>query len=164
VWIIDPFFIHRSPHPKAPTRPSTLEVLQAKKHTPIFRPFVAFTFGLVVEYIKEFGGASKSNSNKCNFDSFQQKNMHDFCHAPTWQIKGMFFWHIFYFQRLEQGLEVFIIGHRPPVGQNVIDYSRLHNFHFQLNGTSIWSWLRMEGWKLVAYTHSFSMCIELLLK
>ncbi len=34
-------------------------MLQAKEHTPTFYPSIVFTFGLVVESIKEFGGASQ---------------------------------------------------------------------------------------------------------
>jgi len=34
------------------------EVLRIREHTPIPYPFVVFTFGLAVESIKEFGGAS----------------------------------------------------------------------------------------------------------
>jgi hypothetical protein len=47
-----------NPHLVAPTRLFTLKVLRAKKHTPTSYPFVVFTFGLIVEFIKEFGGAS----------------------------------------------------------------------------------------------------------
>jgi hypothetical protein len=35
-------------------RPFTFEVLQAREHTPTAYPFVVFTFGFVVEFIKEF--------------------------------------------------------------------------------------------------------------
>ncbi len=58
VGIIDPFFIHPSPHPKAPTRPFTPKVLQVKERTPIFYSFIIFTLGLALESIKEFGGVS----------------------------------------------------------------------------------------------------------
>jgi len=47
-----------SPHFGAPTRPSTLEVLRVRECTPIPYPFVVFTFGLIIEYVKEFGGES----------------------------------------------------------------------------------------------------------
>jgi len=40
----------------------------------------------------------------------------------------MFFVHIFYFQHLEQGLETFIIGHRTPMGENVINCNKLYIF------------------------------------
>lgn len=43
-----------SPHPGAPARPSILVVLQARAHTPIPYPSTIFTFGLVIEFIKEF--------------------------------------------------------------------------------------------------------------
>jgi hypothetical protein len=36
-----------------------LKVLQAKERTPTFSPSVVFTFGLIVEFIKEFRGASQ---------------------------------------------------------------------------------------------------------
>ncbi len=39
VWIIESLVICSSPHPKAPTCPSTSEVLQVRKWTPIFYPF-----------------------------------------------------------------------------------------------------------------------------
>jgi len=42
------------PHPEAPTRPSTLKVLQAKGCAPIPYPSVVFTFRLTVESTKEF--------------------------------------------------------------------------------------------------------------
>jgi hypothetical protein len=48
-----------SPHPRILTRPSTFEALRAKEHTPTLSPCVVFIFGLTVECIKEFGGASK---------------------------------------------------------------------------------------------------------
>ncbi len=35
MWIIDSLVIHLSPHPRAPTRPSTPEMLQNKECTPI---------------------------------------------------------------------------------------------------------------------------------
>jgi hypothetical protein len=40
----------------------------------------------------------------------------------------MFFGHIFYFQYLEQGLETFIIGHRMPIGENVVNCNKLYIF------------------------------------
>jgi hypothetical protein len=46
-----------SPHPKAPTRHSTPKVLQAMEHAPTPFLSVVFTFGFVVESIKEFGSA-----------------------------------------------------------------------------------------------------------
>jgi hypothetical protein len=58
--------------------------------------------------------------------------MHDFYHALSWHIRTMFFGHVFYFQHLEQGLETFIISHMPPMGENVIDYNKLHIFPFRI--------------------------------
>jgi len=61
--IIDPLVIHPSPHPKAQARPSTLEVLQTREHTPTPYPSDVFIFGLIFESIKEFGGASTIFTN-----------------------------------------------------------------------------------------------------
>jgi len=47
-----------NPYFEAPPHPSTPEVLQAKEHTPTPSPSIVFTFGLVVESIKEVEGAS----------------------------------------------------------------------------------------------------------
>ncbi len=47
-----------SPHLGALACPFTPEMLQAKELTLILSPFTFFTFGLVVEFIKELGGAS----------------------------------------------------------------------------------------------------------
>jgi hypothetical protein len=55
VWIIDPLVICPSPHHGAPACPSTLEVLWASECTPTLYPFVVFTFGLIIESIKELG-------------------------------------------------------------------------------------------------------------
>ncbi len=60
VWIINPLVICLNPHPKAPTRPFTPEMLQARERNPTPSPSTIFTFGLTVESIKEFGGASPS--------------------------------------------------------------------------------------------------------
>jgi len=46
-------------HPEALARPSTPEMLQAREHTPTPSPSVVFTFGIIVESIKELGGASQ---------------------------------------------------------------------------------------------------------
>jgi len=54
VWIIDPLVTHPSPHPKAPTRPSTLKILRIRECTLTLSPSVVFTFGFVVKSIKEF--------------------------------------------------------------------------------------------------------------
>jgi hypothetical protein len=55
VWIIDPLTILPNPHPKALARPYTLKVLWSKERTLAFYPFIVFTFGLIVESIKELG-------------------------------------------------------------------------------------------------------------
>jgi len=47
-----------SPHFRALARPSTPEVLRAKECAETPSAFVVFTFGLVVESIKELRGAS----------------------------------------------------------------------------------------------------------
>jgi hypothetical protein len=55
VWVIDPLVTHLSPHPRAPERPSTPRVLQARERTPILYPFVVFTFGLIVSPSRSLG-------------------------------------------------------------------------------------------------------------
>ncbi len=62
VWIIDLLVNRFSPHPGAPTCPSTPKVLRTKERAPILSPFDVFTFWFVVESINELGGASNSNS------------------------------------------------------------------------------------------------------
>jgi len=52
--LVTPF----SPHPKALARLFTLKVLQIRKRTPTVFPSIVFTFGLEIESIKEFGGAT----------------------------------------------------------------------------------------------------------
>jgi hypothetical protein len=47
-----------SPYPEASARPSTPKVLQTKECALIPFPFDIFTFGLTVESIQKFGGAS----------------------------------------------------------------------------------------------------------
>ncbi len=47
-----------NPHPRALACPSTPKVLRAKERAPTPSPFVIFTFGFVVESIKDFGGVS----------------------------------------------------------------------------------------------------------
>jgi hypothetical protein len=54
VWKIDPLVTHPNLHLEAPTHPSTLE---GRERTPIPYPLVVFTFGFIIEYIKEFGCA-----------------------------------------------------------------------------------------------------------
>jgi hypothetical protein len=51
-----------SPNPGAQAHPSTFKVLQAKERTPTPSSDV-FTFGLIVESIKELGSASYSVHN-----------------------------------------------------------------------------------------------------
>jgi hypothetical protein len=63
VRVIDLLVILRSPHPEAPTHPSTPKVLRTRERTPTFYPFVVFTFRLVVESTKEFKGASRRMFN-----------------------------------------------------------------------------------------------------
>ncbi len=58
VWIIDPFVTCLSRHPEALAHLSTFEMLQTRERTPTLYPFVLFTFGLVIKFIKEFRGAS----------------------------------------------------------------------------------------------------------
>jgi len=58
VWIIDPLVTCCNPHPKVPTRPYTPKMLQAKECAPTPYPSIVFTFGFVVEFIKELGGES----------------------------------------------------------------------------------------------------------
>jgi hypothetical protein len=60
VWIIDLLVIHPCPHRRAPTRPSTSEVLQARECAPTPYPSIIFTFRLAIESIEAFGGASPS--------------------------------------------------------------------------------------------------------
>ncbi len=55
VLIIDLLVILFSPHPRAPTCPSTHEVLQVREHTLTPYPSIVLTFGPVVEFIKELG-------------------------------------------------------------------------------------------------------------
>jgi len=56
MWIIDPLVIRLSLYPRVPTCPFTHEVLQARERTPTPCPSIVFTFQLIVESIKEFGG------------------------------------------------------------------------------------------------------------
>jgi len=57
MWVINLLVNLLSFHPRAPTCPSTLEVLQAKEHAPTPSPYVVFTFILAINSIKELGGA-----------------------------------------------------------------------------------------------------------
>jgi hypothetical protein len=65
MWIIILLVIRSNPHPTALAHPSTLEVLRAKECTPTPYSFIVFIFGLVVESIKEFGGALIEVNAKC---------------------------------------------------------------------------------------------------
>ncbi len=56
--IIDPLVTCPNPHPGALACPSTPEVQQARERTSTSYPFVVFTFGFIVDFIKELGGAS----------------------------------------------------------------------------------------------------------
>ncbi len=58
VWVIDLLVILPNLHPGVPTRPFTPKVLRAKERAPTPYPYVVFTFKLIVEFTKEFGGAS----------------------------------------------------------------------------------------------------------
>jgi hypothetical protein len=59
MWIIELLVILPNPHPGAPAHPSTFKVLRARERAPTPYPSIVFTFILVVESTKEFGGASK---------------------------------------------------------------------------------------------------------
>jgi len=48
MWVIDLLVNLPNPHPGAPTRPSTPEVLRTKEHTSTLSLYVVFTFGLIV--------------------------------------------------------------------------------------------------------------------
>ncbi len=63
MWIIELFVNLHRPHLEGPTCPPTPEVLQAKGCAPTPSLSVAFTFGLVVESIKELGGVSINHNN-----------------------------------------------------------------------------------------------------
>jgi hypothetical protein len=85
MWIIDLLIAHPSPHPEALARPSTLKVLRTKECTPTFYPSTIFTFGLTIESIKEFEGASIV------------KHLQDFghhFHKRGWTKVCPFIWHV----------------------------------------------------------------------
>ncbi len=63
VWVINLLLNLLSPHPKAPTHPSTLEVLWTRERTLTPFLFIVFIFGLALESIKELTGASIWLSN-----------------------------------------------------------------------------------------------------
>jgi hypothetical protein len=54
---------HSNPHLGGLAHPSTLEVLQANERIPTPYPFLVFTFGFVIEYIKQFGCVNKFPQN-----------------------------------------------------------------------------------------------------
>ncbi len=58
VWIIDLLVIHPSPYPEALAHPSTPKVLQVRDCASTPSSSIVFTFRLIVEFIKESGGAS----------------------------------------------------------------------------------------------------------
>ncbi len=60
MWVIDLLVNLSNPHPRTP--PSTLEVLQARERAATPLLFIVFIFGLVIESIKELGGASLRGS------------------------------------------------------------------------------------------------------
>jgi hypothetical protein len=75
VWIIDLLFTLLLPIPKLYHAILAPEVLRVKERAPTPYPFVVFTFRLVVESTKEFGG--------CHpwipwFEPLQFSNLHDF--------------------------------------------------------------------------------------
>ncbi len=55
VRIINPLIIHPNPHPRAPTCPSTREVLRARGCTLTFYPFIVFTFDSQLSLLKSLG-------------------------------------------------------------------------------------------------------------
>jgi hypothetical protein len=65
-----------NPHPGAPTHLSTFEVLRAREHTPTLYPSTIFTFGITIESIKEFEGASLNLEKKCWKTSLRRRLVH----------------------------------------------------------------------------------------
>ncbi len=59
-----------SPHPRAPTRPFTPKVLQARECAPTPSLSAVFTFGLAVKSIKELGGVSHGVRALIEIDPF----------------------------------------------------------------------------------------------
>jgi hypothetical protein len=59
-----------NPYPGTLTCPSTPKVLQARERGPTPSPSNVFTFGLTIESIKEFGGASKIMASRRSSSSF----------------------------------------------------------------------------------------------
>jgi hypothetical protein len=52
VWIVDLFVILPSPYPRAPTHPSTPEVLRTRERTPTLHSFVVFTLNSHLNILK----------------------------------------------------------------------------------------------------------------
>jgi hypothetical protein len=50
VWVIKLLVNHPNPHPRAPTHPSTLEVLWTRERTLTLSPSVISTFGFTIEW------------------------------------------------------------------------------------------------------------------
>jgi hypothetical protein len=70
MWTIDPLVTHTRPHPGTPAHPFTSKMLWTRERTLTPYPFVVFTFGLVVESIKKFGGASLKSLKPWNVSCF----------------------------------------------------------------------------------------------
>ncbi len=62
MWIIDSLVTRPSPHLGAPTRLSTLEVLQAKERTQTFYPFVVFTLDSHLSLSRSFNKTYNDHS------------------------------------------------------------------------------------------------------
>jgi hypothetical protein len=58
VWVIDLLINLPNPHPEALAHPSTPEMLWTRERAPTPSLSIVFIFGLIVESIKELGGAS----------------------------------------------------------------------------------------------------------
>jgi hypothetical protein len=65
VWIIDLLVTHPSPHPGAPTRPSTPEVLQAKERVPTPYPFIVFTLDSHLNLSRSLGCVAWGQCGPC---------------------------------------------------------------------------------------------------
>ncbi len=85
VWIIDSLVTHFNSHPRARAHPFTSQVLWTRERASILFPSIAFTFGLKVESIKEFGGALIWNKY------WQEKNRNEswneiFLYSLIWEV------------------------------------------------------------------------------
>ncbi len=58
MWIIDLLVTRPNPHPRTLAHLFYPQMLRAREHTSTLYFFVVFTFGLIVEFVKEFGSAS----------------------------------------------------------------------------------------------------------